>query len=235
MDKLNIQEVGRSLLKTAQQNYLRFGLILSHNEKKYRRIAIKKGQERIDFKPINVQVENITFHICPYSLNKQDYKKYGSNFCLLASFKYRKKDMFCMISDYGTNIQMYTKHFFERYIERHLKDDSEVNINLVRKYFKETEYVCHIESVDREGYDNSIFGGTNIGTCCGYKVCDNVYVFNTYIDVETLKKGDKRRVYDESQPLIQPIGMDAIGNRIFPGTLLEIAFSEAANNDGEVA
>lgn len=189
LENMNIQEVGRSLLKTAQQNYLRFGLILSHNEKKYRRIAIKKGQERIDFKPINVQVENITFHICPYSLNKQDSKKYGFNFCLLASFKYRKKDMFCMISDYGTKIQMYTIHFFERYIERHLKDDSVVNINLVRKYFKETEYVCHIESVEKEGYENSVYGGTNIGACCGYKVCDNVYVQNIYRRGNTKERG----------------------------------------------
>jgi len=235
VDTMTIEEVGKSLLKIAQLNTPRFMAIMSHNQKKYRRIAIKKGQEQINFKPINVQVENITFHICPYSFGKQDYKKYGLNYCLLASYKYKGRDMYCLFSNNDSFIQIYTRHFFERFIERHLKDDSEVNINLVRKYFIETEYVCYVESVNKEGYENAVYCGTNIGTGCGYRVCDNVFVFNTYIDKETLKAGEKRRVYDESQPQIQPIGMDVLGNRIFPRTLLEVAFSEAANNDGEAA
>ena len=228
LDNMTLEEVGKGLLTTAQSSYPRFMGIMSHKEKEYRRIAIKSGQGRLDFKTINVQMENITFHICPYSFGKQDYKKFGLSFCLLASFKYQRKDMYCLISNYGTGLQIYTRHFFERYVERHLKDDSEVSINLVRKYFRETECVCMIESVEREGYDNSVYGGTNIGTCCGYKVCENVYVFKTYIDEETLSRGDKRKVFDESQPLIKPVGMDALGNRIYPEQELEMMLSEAA-------
>lgn len=229
-DNMTLDEVGRSLLRTALQNYPHFLSLIVQKRKKYRRIILKGGQERYDFKPIEVLVENITFHICPYSLGKHDFKKYDLCFCLLASFKYRNMERYCMVSDYGTSVQIYTRHFFERYIERHLKDDSEVDIRLVRHFFREIDYVCHPVPVEKEGQDNAIYAGTNIGTCCGYKACEKVYVFKTYIDEQTLKKGDKRKVFDVTQPLLQPVGMDCLGNRIYPTGMLERLFSECATN-----
>lgn len=232
LDSMTIEEVGKCLLRTAQQNYLRFGLLMAHKNNKYRRFIIKRGQERYDFKPINVQVENITFHICPYSLSKLDFKKFGLSFCLLASFTYQNRKRYCMFTNLCLSVQIYTKHFFERYIERHLKDDSKVDFNLIRHYFKEIDYVLNPEAVKKEGYENAIYAGTKIGTCLGYKACDNVYVFKTYIDKETVR-GEKRKVFNESQPLLQPIGMDCLGNRIYPTGMLERLFSESATNSND--
>ena len=44
-------------------------------------------------------------------------------------------------------------------------------------------------------------------------------MWKTYIDKETLSRGDKKDLFDESADRFTPIGMDSIGNRLFEGDL----------------
>ena len=61
-----------------------------------------------------------------------------------------------------------------------------------------------------------MYGTTSIGMCCGYITKNYCDVWLTYIDKETIEKGQKLEVYDRTSKLIIPIGQDEYGNNIYP-------------------
>jgi len=63
-------------------------------------------------------------------------------------------------------------------------------------------------------YDNRIIEGTRFGIGCGYKVADNVFMYKTYIDKETIRAGEKLRVLETSESLLAPVGVDNYNREI---------------------
>lgn len=219
VDTMSIEEVGNAIIKAARVDIERITSVLYPKDKLYRRTIIQGGDRRIDFKPLRSEADGITFYVCPYSNSKRDYKKYGIMFGLFAHFFYKGTNWYALLcSDYQA-VNLYQQHFFERYIERHLKDESKVSIETVRHYFKETDYLTNCMVKENPKHKDCIYGATNIGVCCGYHCGRRIAVWLTYIDKETLSRGDKKDVFDESADAFIPIGMDALGNRIFEGDM----------------
>ena len=215
VDTMTIEELGDAVIKTVQANIFGITNVLFSKDKLYKRIIIKGGEKRYDFKPLRSEADGITFYVCPYSNGKRDYKKYGLSFALFAHFFYKGTNWYALLCDNNTKVNLYQQHFFERYIERHLKDGSNVTIDTVRHYFKETDYLTNCRVTKNPKHPNCIYGATNIGVCCGYHCGRRITVWLTYIDKGTLTRGFKKDVFNESADMFTPIGTDALVNRIF--------------------
>lgn len=215
VDTMNMEEIGKAIMKVVKYKMICLASVTCPMDKVYKRIVLK-GDKRYDFKPLKKVVDGITFYVCPYSRSKKDYKKYGIMYGLFAHFFYQGTNWYAMLCGNGDSVTFYKQHFFERYIERHLKDGSKISIDTVRHYFKETDYLTSCKMIENPKYPNCVYGATNIGVCCGYH-CDSgkIIVWLTYIDKETLSRGDKKDLFDESADRFTPIGIDAQGNRIF--------------------
>ena len=224
LDNMTLEEVGKSLLRTTRDNEKRFIRLVTHRIKRYRRVVIRRNS-RTNFKLIKCTIENVDFYICPYSYGKKEMKKNAVWFCLLASFKYQNRRLFCSIDESSTHVALYTTHFLERYIERHLKDDSQPGIETLRRFENERNHIVCAMDVKDPIYDNRIIAGTRFGIGCGYKVADNVFMYKTYIDKETIRAGEKFRVLETSESLLAPVGVDNFNREV---TRLEMMdFSEA--------
>lgn len=216
VDTMTMKEVGEAVLKAVQGNPMKIVSTILQKDKLYRRIILKGGERRYDFKPIRSEADGITFYICPFSFGKRDYKKYGLSFGLFAHFFYKGTNWYALLCNYTTVVNLYNQHFFKRYIERHLKDGSKVTIDTVRQYFKETNYSANCQIKENPSHKDCVYGATNIGVCCGYHCgTKRITVWLTYIDKETLSRGDKKKVFDDSADSLPPIGMDAFGQRIY--------------------
>lgn len=198
VDTMSMEEVGNALMKTVRANIENITRVVYSMDKVYRRVILKGGNKRYDFKPLIKEVDGIEFHVCPYSRSKRHYKRYGIMYGLFAHFFYKGTNWYAMLCGCGDAVALYSQHFFKRYIERHLKDGSSVSIDTVRHYFKETDYLTNCKVIENPKYPNCIYGATNIGVCCGYHVNGRVInVWNTYIDRETLTGGEKKSIFEE--------------------------------------
>lgn len=213
-DSMTLQEVGKCLLKTGQMNYFRFAMILFRHKKEYQSIFFNSGEDSYDFQTIKVEVGNISFYICPYVISKSDYEKYGTCFCLLASFTYKDEEWYCMFSNYNRQVTIFTSDFFEQYIQTHLKDDSVVDIDSVRYFFKSIDYLINAEHIDNTDLENAILSGTKIGILRGFEACKDVSVYNEYVDKELLQGDEMKRLFNESLQRFDSIEMDSLGDRI---------------------
>ena len=220
VDSMSTEEVYDAIIKAVEANTASIESVISPKKKVYRRIILKGGDKRHDFKPLRKVVDGITFYVCPYSRSKRDYKKHDIMYVLFAHFFYMGTNWYAMMCN-GDCVALYKQHFFERYIERHLKDGSNVSIDTVHHYFIETDYLINCRMIENPKHPNCVYGATNIGVCCGYHLGNNkMAVWSTYVDKETLNRGDKKDLYDESNDRFIPIGTDSQGNRIFKADVM---------------
>lgn len=215
VDTMTLKEVGEAILKASQKSATKVERLLLRNDKRYRRVIIKGLKERYDFQPIPFTTDGIEFILCPFSKGKKDYKKYGIAYGLFAHVYYNGTNWYCMITWDFQKVLMYCNHFFERYIERHLQDDSTVSADIVRQYFKETDYLTNYCDIDNPNYMNCIYGATNIGVSCGEKVANNIFVYKTFIDLETITLGDKKTTFDMGQKVFESLVTNKLGIRDF--------------------
>lgn len=216
VDNMTLQEVGEAILKAAINYYPTIMSKLAYKERDYRRIVIKGLKDRYDFKPIPFKAYGIEFYLCPYALGKSDFKKFGIAYCLFAHVYYRGTNWYCLVMNDFCGLQMYCNHFFERYIERHLKDDSIVNAETVRKYFKETDYLTYNRVIENPRHDNCLYATTKIGICCGEIITENVLVYKTYIDEETIIRGGKKEAFDFGTERLDAVITNEMGLREIP-------------------
>ena len=217
VDTMNFEEVGDAILKAARKSLPKIGRLLNAHRKAYMRIIRNSKKERYDFKPIPFKYDGIDFYIFAYSFGKQYAKRHQFPICLVAKVLYRNTIWYCLVSEEMNVAQLYQKHFFERYIERHLKTDCKVDIDIVRKYFKETNYVSTHKIFENPLHENCLYGATNIGICCGYHCEYKMAIWLTYIDKETLVLGAKKDMFDECREELEPIGVNCCGIPITRG------------------
>lgn len=215
IDTMSLHEVGEAILKASQKSIKRVMNTLVNKDKDYRKVIIKGLKDRYDFQPISFTTDGIEFILCPYSKGKKDYKKYGMAYGLFAHVFYRGTNWYCLITWDFQTVVIYCNHFFERYIERHLQNESEVNADIVRTYFKETDYITHYSDIDNPKYENCIYGATNIGVCCGEKVSNHILVYKTFIDMGTVTIGNKRKALDKGQKVLGSLVTNEVGIREF--------------------
>ena len=207
VETMSIEEVSRAVLKTASCNSERFDKVVSHRVKGYKKVIFNGNKQCYYFKPIKVKADGIEFYVCPFCFGKSDYKKNGITCKVFSHFYYKGTNWYCISNSEFTTLQMFRQHFFERYIERHLKDGSRVSIDTVRRYLKETDKCTICLTTDNPKHPNGIYGASNIGVCCGYSCGKDISVWLTYIDKETLTKGEKKELFDITEDIKNTIDL----------------------------
>ncbi len=208
VDTMTYKEMVTAVSKMTSRHKDRFKKIVSHHLNDYKRIIFKGNKQRYDFKPLRVVADGIDFYLCPFSLGKSLYKKHGIIFRCFAKFFYRGTYWYCVYSFDGKPNELYQQHVFKRFIERHLKDNSKVSSETVRKFLKETEGPYAYGPIASPKHPNGYYIATRIGVLCGYKYNENTVVWLTFIDKESISKGYKKQALDELECFINTRGLN---------------------------
>lgn len=162
----------------------------------------KKSKELVFFTPDERESNGYKYVIFPKSYGKRDYRSSGMIYYVVTPVCIFGKQLYLYYGKDYTGCQVYTKHFFVRYMERHLGISGTPSYNTIVSYFKETDCVVVIGEINHDKYENNIFGATKIGVACGTKITDGILYFSTYIDNSTIERGAKNTVKD-------------VGNQVF--------------------
>lgn len=213
LDTMSLTEVGLIVYERSIGICEKISPLLNHKQKEYARIMIRKGNVKTYFKPITIENYDITFHLIPNCLGKADLKKYGARVLIAGEFRYKGDRFYSLLIGNCGQISIYTTHFLERYVERHLGDDSPINADTFIKYLMETDGVIY--GFD-EGVDNKIQWATSIGNVCGCVLHPRVLFHKTFIDNSTIIKGKKKEANDKGNVLMNRTVLNRVGNRTLP-------------------
>lgn len=220
VDTMTFKEVGDSLLKEYKEYHMdRIFRLLEHKRKNYRRVILANGEKRIKFNPFSYTYQTTEMFILPFSEGKKDFKKYDISYYVFARFFYRGQYWYAKFNCTTDIVDIYSQHFFLRYIERHLKSDNMVGIDVVSKFMYDTEAVCLVKGIDSDKYENCIYGSTSIGMCFGQGF-GNINVWKTYIDKETIEYGIKKKTFDIGTEMLKPVGLDKFGLKVYKGEVI---------------
>jgi hypothetical protein len=182
-------------------------------EKIYRRIILKNGEQTIFFKSDERECNNYKYIVYVKSYGKKDYTKRGLIFYIVTPFTLFGKNYYIYYVNNFNSMVVYTQHFFERYVERHLKDNKSFSKDIIGLYLKDTDCIMADYNINHKRYNNCVYSSTLIGTCCGRKVTNNIILYSTFISKDTLEKGEKKIIYDKGKELFNDV-FDINGKRI---------------------
>ena len=189
----------RNLLKNMQQ-------IMDKTlarEKGFRKAILnKKSQEVVFFTPDESESNGYKYVIFPKSYGKKYRRSRGMIYHIVTPVSIFGKQLYLFYGKDFASCQVYTKHFFERYMERHLGISGTPSYYTIASYFKETDCVVAFGEINHDKYENCIYGATKIGVACGTKIADSIMYFSTYIDNSTVERGAKNMMKD-------------VGNQVF--------------------
>lgn len=216
LDTMELNEVGDVVLQRSLEMIEKTAPRVSHKQKDYMKIMQNRGNVKTYFKPITVADYDITFHIIPSCYSKNDLKRFGVRVMIASEFRYQGEKFYGLVIGYFNQISLYTTHFIERYVERHLKDDSPINVNTFIKFLMETDGMSY--GFD-ECEDNKIQWVTSIGNTCGCVLSERVLFCKTFIDNSTIIQGKKKDANDKANSIMKYIDLNAVGVRAIPRVL----------------
>lgn len=207
MEKEIIYKAIESYYKLARRNLLKnWQPIMAKTfarEKGFREAILnKKSKEVVFFTPDERESNGYKYVIFPKSYGKKYRRSRGIIYFVVTPVCIFGKQLYLYYGNNFTECQVYTKHFFERYMERHLGINGTPSYYTIASYLKETDCVVAFGEINHEKYENCLYGATKIGVACGTKVADNIMYFSTYIDNSTIEKGAKNMMKD-------------VGNQVF--------------------
>ena len=170
-------------------------------DNKYRRYVFKfgKGDKTIYFKPFNITTKRLNkFIILPFCHGKSDYKKYGMAFAVMLMFYRKGYPYVAWITDDGSSVIFFPKHFFERYNERFAQGDIDYSENFVLDFLKRNMLVYMGSQYEDGG--NNVMGVSMDGVLLGEKLTPSVTKYNTYISIDMLKGSQieqHRKMYEK--------------------------------------
>lgn len=183
--------------------------------------AIAKKDGMCVFAPIDVSTSNIEIYASCFVKSKTHFKNGGLMAVLHGKFIHQRKTYYYVVMGDMITMEIYTKHFVERYMERHLglaPTGTEVDIKYFRKYLIDTNGGRLLTSRrPTEKYKHGIYGASEIGVNCGSVLEDSVAVWSTYIDNSTIEKGMKAEAVEVfANSYHEPIVVkDECGNSTF--------------------
>lgn len=216
LDSMDLAEAGDVVLERSVELIKKLAPKLLHMEKDWYRIMLHRGNVKTFFKSIRIDSNDITFHILPNCKGKADMKKFGVCYMIVSEFKLQGQRFYTLTTGKLDQISVYTTHFIERYVERHLDDDSPIDVRTFIKYLKETDGVTIGFG---EGEDNKLQWTTPIGNSCGCMLNERVMLHKTFIDKSTLLYGKKKDANDRGNKLAQHFTMNRLGQRVLPQAL----------------
>lgn len=224
LDSMDLAEVGTAVLERCFSKYKECLGFLYHKRKDYARAMRNRGETKTYFKPIIKKDLDITFYFLPSCNGKKDLAKYGAIVTLVGQFRYRGENYYFMllINDRTDGqVAIYTTHFLQRYVERHLKDDSPLNIDTFIKFIKETDGISFGFVDDGYKTENSCQWATSIGNTCGNVLHPNVLLHRTFINADTITKGKKKEAFDRGFSLKDYVTFDSLGIRKLPRSIVK--------------
>lgn len=182
-------------------------------EKDYRRTIFKKGEQTVFFKSDERECNGYKYIVYVKSYGKKDYAKRGLIFYIVTPFTLFGKHYYIHYAKKFERMDVYTQHFFDRYIERHLKDGRNFNNDVIGRYFKDTDCITMFGDVIHNKYSDCVYASTLIGTCCGRRITDKILLYSTFINEDTITKGTKKVIFDAGNQLFDKL-FDNNGKRI---------------------
>ena len=219
LDSMDLAEVGTVVLERCFEKFIDCTDKVKYLLKDYARVMRNRGEVKTYFKPLVKKDFDITFYVLPSCNGKKDLAKYGVNVMLVGQFMHKGDIYYFMFILKTGQISIYTTHFLQRYIERHLKDDSPLNIDTFIKFVKETDGLCFGFTDDGYKTENSCQWATSIGNTCGNVLHPNVLLHRTFINADTIVKGKKKDAFDRGSSLRQYISIDDLGHRRLPQSI----------------
>lgn len=213
LDTMDLREVGLVVYERSIEMYKEQLPKLVHKQKDYMKVMLRKGDVKTYFKPITIESADIIFHIIPSCLGKADIKKYGIRIMIVSEFRYQKQKFYSLMIGNLSQISLYTTHFIERYVERHLGDNSPINIDTFIKYLKETDGISY--GFNKCG-ENELQWVTEIGNSCGCVLDEKVLLHKTFIDKSTIIRGIKKDANTKGNEVMKFATFDKFGDRTFP-------------------
>ena len=187
VDKMSLLEVAAELLGDFKNEVIaRMERKLGDN--KYRRYVLKFGKcgKTIYFKPFNITTKRLNkFIILPFCHGKSDYKKFGMAFAVMLMFYRKGYPYVAWITDDGSSVIFFQKHFFERYNERFVQGDVDYSESFILDFLKRNMLV-YMGSQYEDG-SNNVMGVSTDGVLLGEKLSPSVTKYNTYISIDMLK------------------------------------------------
>ena len=220
LDKMSLTEAGIIAYERSIEVFIKYAPMIDERLNKYKRILIRRGNVKTYFKPLTIKSVDITFHLIPNCLGKTDFNKYGLRVLVAGEFRLNGDRYYSLLLN-GTSkefsqIAIYTTHFLERYVERHLGDDSPINIETFIKFLKETDAIsCGFQ----EGNSDNIQWTTSIGNICGCVLHPRVLLSKTYIDNSTIIRGKKKEANEKGNELTKYFTTNKIGFRTIPKSM----------------
>lgn len=217
VDTMSLADVGLLILEKAEDISKKMGsYIKNEKEPSYKRIIYKRGEEKIFFKPIKCSEPNIDFYLCPSCISKSDYKKYGLRLIIAAQFRYCGQFFYANVvldQIIGNQLLIYTTHFLERYIERHLKDKTTPkSFDTFYRFLRETDgKSIGILNETYELHNGDIQAVTSIGNLCEEVIHPNVILVKTFIDNDTIVRGPKKEANNLGNTITKYTEFDKLG------------------------
>lgn len=185
-------------------------------QNKYRKAVLKQNtDDSIFFKPIERKSNGFTYIIYPSSNGKRDFKKYGMIFFLVTPFYVDGKPYYVRYDGVKRNnkFNVYTQHFFDRYIERHLGNESNLSmVEVIKDFLKETDALDYIKAAEGDKYENGLQLANKVGVDSVTKISDNILLHKTFVGNSTIRMG-KRQEAKEAFERVKPYIFDANGKR----------------------
>lgn len=171
-----------------------------------------KPRRKVRYKPTTISTDSgLTFHITPFLLSYKDYKNGGLLFQTYGTFRYRGQ-MWAILANNRTYSRLhgfsyewlfYTSHFFERYRERFLADDTLTVNDAIAMFFRSNLVFCL-----RDG-QNDIFAVVPDGVALG-SMKENITLFKTFVSKEMLFEDTQLTEYRQAYETLIADGKDYI-------------------------
>lgn len=166
-------------------------LLKLHN--KYRRIVMTSNpQKPMFFKGIEyISPKMNKFVVVPYSISRSDFKKRGVCFISYAKVYYKNRWLLLHIlcSQHNLFINIITRHFIKRYLERFLNPRAEVIEDMYLEFLKRNSVFMYID----KGTEKCVI--SDDGMFLGEQINGNCFLFKTYIPRNQFHD-DQKTVYD---------------------------------------
>ena len=201
VDSMTYEEVVGAYIKENLEVQKKCCSIIKENLSDYKRIIFSRSRPGpIFFRPVEIKSSaGNDYYMQAFSYNKASFKKSGLRYYSFLHY-YNKKGMTVVI-DTALNLvtnefyAIFISHFFERYRERYLKDQSADIKDTVFSYFKANQGGT-FTPVPSDKYKDSFYCAVNDGVALGSKINDKILLVKTFITYEMLR-GEQIEIGDD--------------------------------------
>ena len=200
VDTMSYEEIVNSYKKDIPEVLRKCCAIIKENHSLYKRTILTRTRAgAVFFRPVDFQSSSgNNYSMQAFSYDKASFKKSGLRFYSFMSFV--NKTGINVVIDSMSNLiskgyyAMFIPHFFERYRERFLNNESLGMRDTIYTYFKSNQGGSFMP-VPSNKYKNSFYCAVHDGVALGTLINEEIILVKTFITYEMLK-GDQIEIGD---------------------------------------